>query len=313
VSVLLATRDRSELLRQTLDHLARQQAGALRWEIIVVDNGSTDRTPEVLADARSKLPLTTIHEPLSGKSRAVNRALDAARGELLILTDDDVIADPGWLGELHAASERWPRGALLGGRIEPRFPPGTPAWLERHPFAVTAFARYEPANGEGVVRCTPFGPNLALRRSTIGDVRFNESIGPNGRTYPMGCETELLRRLADRGAISVYVPSARVQHVVRPEQVRPAWLALRAFNFGRGHARELPDPPGPWLLGAPRYLWRQVAEAWLATLAGALRDEAERFSRRVRLHWLRGILHEYRIMTRDASATRSQPPPSARA
>ena len=65
-SVIFATRDRSSLLAQTLAHL-RRQTGAPRWELIVVDNGSTDETPSVLAGAAAELPLHLLHEPAAGK------------------------------------------------------------------------------------------------------------------------------------------------------------------------------------------------------------------------------------------------------
>ena len=75
LSVLIATRDRSKLLEATLDHLRYQDLLDIRWEVIVVDNGSVDDTPFVLTRAREQLPLVTLHEPRPGKNRALNSAL----------------------------------------------------------------------------------------------------------------------------------------------------------------------------------------------------------------------------------------------
>ena len=114
ISVIIATRNRADSLRRLLPRLLEQSPG-LAWELVVVHNGSTDDTAEVLAGMAGKL--RTVVEPLPGKSRALNRAMAAARGELLVFTDDDVEPDRAWLDEIAAAARRHPEVDCFGGRI----------------------------------------------------------------------------------------------------------------------------------------------------------------------------------------------------
>ena len=84
LSVVLATRDRAPILRRTLDALARLEAPPGGWQLIAVDNGSSDGTASLLGEYAQRLPLTPIHEPRPGKSRALNAALPALRGAYLV-------------------------------------------------------------------------------------------------------------------------------------------------------------------------------------------------------------------------------------
>src|SRR5262249_61120030 len=209
----------------------------------------TDATPAVLARARSRLPLIALHEPRPGKNYAVNRALAAARGELLIFTDDDVEPDPRWVAEHVAAARRWPDHAIFGGPVIPKLPPETPAWIREHPrLAAGAFAAWEPAREEGPCDAPPYGPNFAIRARRLDGVHFSEALGSKGAdTDLMGGETELLRRLHEAGDGVIFVPSAPVHHVITPAQLERGWLLRRWFRIGRTAARLDPDTRAPRL------------------------------------------------------------------
>ncbi len=295
-SVILATRDRGELLAQTLAHLARQTVGDLSWEVIVVDNGSTDSTPAVLASAAGRLPLQSLREPLPGKNRALNRALAAARGELLIFTDDDIIADPAWIANLIGAARRWPEATIFGGRIMLAFPPGTPEWLQQPIHGAMNFARYSPVEPEGPTAHLPNGPNFAVRACALQGLRYREDIGPQaGTAYVMGSETELILRLRDRGAGMVYVPSAVVQHVVQKGQLTDRYLLGRSYRLGRGHVRRHGDPAAAsFLLGAPRYLWRSAFASGAGYLLSLPLGRRRRLYHGLRFLFYLGCIREHR-------------------
>ena len=129
IGVVIATRDRAPSLERTLDHLGRQVLPGISWEIIVIDNNSSDNTSLVLQRASNYLPLLHFHEEIPGKNRALNKALEFAGGELIVFTDDDVIPDGEWLASLVAATCRWPNDSIFGGRLIPRFPTSTAEWL----------------------------------------------------------------------------------------------------------------------------------------------------------------------------------------
>ena len=301
VSVIITTHDRAQLLAATLEHLSHQETGNTSWELLVVDNASTDPTPMVLAQAPRGLPLIPLQETRLGKNLAVNRALERARGELLVFTDDDVIPAPDWIAELAAASRRWPEAEIFGGQTLVQYPQGTPEWLKTPWHGALNFARYSLRQAEGPTRHLPHGPNFALRAPALANLRFREDIGPRGNTeYAMGSETELLRRLVARGAQIIYVPGATVWHVVQPHQLEPASLYRRAFRFGKGEVRkgERFSEPGVTWFGAPHYLWGKLWYAAIRYLVYAFGGRQRRFEAGLQFHHLRGALHEHRAQSR---------------
>lgn len=305
-SILLATRDRAASLDRTLASIAAQTAPGIAWEILVADNGSTDETGAVLERWAARVPLRSVTEPAPGKNRALNQALGMARGGLLLFTDDDVVAQPGWIAAHAAAAARWPEHQIFGGRITPRFPPGPPAWALREPFVSVLFAAYDPGGAEGPTTELPFGPNYSLRAECMRGTGFDAAVGPNGSEYAMGGETELLRRLARAGARAVYVPGAAVEHMVRPEQLTERFALERARRFGRGlvHLGDVTWSPHR-LFGAPRYLTRLLIEAWLARTAARVgRDPYRRLVTEFRYRAVLGTLAECRESGRPCEPER---------
>jgi glycosyltransferase involved in cell wall biosynthesis len=304
VSVIIATRDRAELLAATLRHLAQQQPGAVTWEAIVVDNGSRDRTPDALREPPPGLPLVALSEPRPGKNRALNRALASARGALLLFSDDDVIPDSSWVAEMWAAASRWPEDDIFGGEVRLAFPDGTPPWL-REPFhPALNFARYGTDEPEGPTTRLPNGPNFAVRARALATLRFSESIGPDGTgAYAMGSETEMLERLRARGARFIYVPTAVVRHLVQPHQLGTRYLLGRSYRLGRGEVRRRAGrgAPPPRLFGAPRHLWREIAAAGAAAVASLPVGKQRRLAAALRVARLWGMIREHRTAARAAS------------
>lgn len=311
ISVILATRNRASILRDTLESFRALDPPGCGWELIVGDNGSTDATQDLLSEMENCLPLTHFVEQTPGKNRCLNRAIDLAQGSLFLFTDDDVIADRRWLQEMEAVAARWPQHSIFGGKITARFPPGTPSWLPKVNW-VGVFATYSPAPGEGVVSVAPNGPNLMVRRSALGATRYDESIGPAGANYAMGSETELMNRLASEGHAFVYAPHAIVEHVIRPEQVTHRWLRGRARRHGRGVARLTGPFHGPVLLGAPRYLWRRLATDAVKIASTLVRPAPRRLEAQRKFYFTLGMIQEYRFMRtrspRNAAPSRASGP-----
>ena len=109
-TIAICTWNRSDLLDKTLERMRQLVVPAgLRWEIVVVNNRCTDNTDEILARHTGPLPVRRVFEDKQGQSHARNAASLAARGELIIWTDDDVLVDSRWLAEMTAAGARSPR------------------------------------------------------------------------------------------------------------------------------------------------------------------------------------------------------------
>jgi glycosyltransferase involved in cell wall biosynthesis len=267
MSILIATRNRAKLLENTLDLLSRQALPDLRWEVIVVDNGSDDDTPTVLESALEKLPLHRFYEPQLGKSRCLNKALDMAKGELIVFTDDDITAPPEWLAELYRASVEHPDYNVFCGPIVPLYPPDKPDWFNPDsPHAVIAFSKFVFSQDEGPLEAEtlPFGPNYAVRKKSLTGLRFCHRLGPQrAGDSTLADETDLLQRLWERGERAFYVPTAGVSHHVDRRQFELDWLHERAFRWGRGLVRMKPDRKSIYLFGVPWYLWRRVPQYWI--------------------------------------------------
>jgi glycosyltransferase involved in cell wall biosynthesis len=308
LSVLIATRDRAQLLEATLGHLRRQQLDGVDWEVVVVDNGSTDETAAVLERAAAHLPLVVIGEPEAGKNRALNRALDAARGRLLVFTDDDMELAPDWLAGYCAAADRWPEYSIFCGPITPIYPDATPAWLREHPYAGPAYAKFSPPQAEGPLASAtlPFGGNYAVRARTMSGIRFCLKLGPKGKSFPLGDETELLRRLCAQGERVVYLPEANTGHCIQPHQITLDWLFKRAFNIGRGMARLNPNHNAAGGAGGPWPARYQLALNWARQALSAFSGERRRFEAGAQFQYLRGRLFEQKLMAAEAKETRPE-------
>jgi len=299
----MATRDGAATLPRVLDAYCRLAEPDGGWRLLIVDNGSADGTPALLADYAGRLPLRPLHEARPGKNVALNLALAAALerpgadDELFIFTDDDATPAPDWLLQWRACAESQPGYGVFGGAITADWEAAPPAWLLKlAPLGVT-FGLTAPELRDGpVYPGLVWGANMAVRRGAFAaGQRFDTTVGPNGGAYAMGSETELTRRLARAGWRAWFCGGARVAHRIRASQETPAYVLRKAWRFGRG--KYLQDSPGsfPELLGVPRWMLAR----YLCQLAGLARaalsgDADARFVRRWELAYLRGYFYEAR-------------------
>ena len=130
ITVIFSSYNGAKRLPRTLASLTGQDFLTESWELIAVDNNSSDNTSQVLESFLDKLPMTVISHPVPGKSRALNAALNIARGDFIVFTDDDIRADPHWLSALAKCAAEHAEYGIFGGRIVPEWET-TPA---RDPF-----------------------------------------------------------------------------------------------------------------------------------------------------------------------------------
>lgn len=216
-SVLICTHQRAAELDLTLQSLARLYLpNDMTWEVVVVDNASTDRTPAVIDSWRSRpLPIRSVAEPKLGIQHARNAALREGRGDLFVFLDDDVTADPQLLAAYRDAARLHPDVTYFGGRIIPTFDhdpsPLALTMLRQRP---TIFSRCDlsPTMREMGPLEGGYSANLCLRRSKLMGCTFEPGFGHIGGDGVSGEETAYLYRLAKAGAKGLWVPGAMVQH-----------------------------------------------------------------------------------------------------
>jgi glycosyltransferase involved in cell wall biosynthesis len=299
LTVLLATRNRAQILREVLDSYCHLHAPASGWKLVVVDNGSTDSTPEVLAEFAGRLPLQSVCESKSGKNVALNTGLGLVEGDLVVLTDDDAFPVPDWLVRLRETADQQPSYSMFGGVVVPRWEAPPPPWI-RWVEAGPAYTVTDSSLREGPIEPHHvFGPNMALRSSIFQTgARFDTEIGPSGSTYAMGSETELVLRLASQGHKAWHVKGAVVEHYIRKEQLQPVWIRQRAIRFGRGqyrlYGREQNAGARLWR-GVPIHLFRRAfKKAAVAALAWISFRKETLFRARWRLNVFLGEIAEAR-------------------
>lgn len=273
LTVVFATHNGERTLNQVLEACERLDPPPGGWRLVVVDNASTDRTRDLLADRvrAGRLPIRVLAETGRGKNRALNRALDEVDGDLVVFTDDDVLPEPGWLVALRAAADAHPDHAIFGGTIRPAFLAPPPPWLvgSGAPQGVL-YAVTDCAEGACPADAV-WGPNMAIRREVFArGFRFDPAVGPGvGAQYPMGSETEFTTRLERHGHRAWFVERAVVRHLVRPAQMTETFVAGRAYRHGFGVCRYQPGLMAsrwPRLQGVPLRLLPKIL-GWTAAAA----------------------------------------------
>lgn len=265
LSVAVCTWNRAHLLRHTLESMTRLNApSGLEWELLVINNNSTDDTDDVVASFANRLPIRAFVEPQSGKSYALNRAVDEATGDYLLITDDDVLVDPEWLHGYGVGFRRHPEAAVFGGPITAWFAGDPPRWL------VDAFHQVEFAYaalhlGEEIIaldgRNGPFGANMAIRMEDQRKHRYDPALGPRPGSGLRGEETAVVKAILAGGAEGYWVPEARVRHHIPLERQTTAYLREWYRGWGEQLVRTRKHAPTRMLLGRPLWLWREVVEA----------------------------------------------------
>lgn len=266
VTVAICTRNRAGPLRRVLGSLCSLVIpGGAQWEVIVVDNGSSDGTGDVLREFAGRLPLRPLFEPHPGVSWARNRALNEARGRYICWTDDDVLLDPNWLAAYLEAFRRHPEAALFGGPIEPvleatarpLFERGKQCWPLAGPYAVRSpgpVRRPMALQGCDV----PYGANFAVRTAEQRSFPYDERLGTSPLINRLADELDVIYRIMQQGSSGWWVPDAQVLHMIPQERQTLRYLVAYYRRVGETIAWLHDNQPGSNIHemdGPPLFAW----------------------------------------------------------
>jgi glycosyltransferase involved in cell wall biosynthesis len=272
VSLIIPTYRRPADVLRCLESV---QAQALeQFEIVVVDNAADGSLRDQVADLsrNSARPLRYVPEPALGLHNARHAGVRAARGDVLIFTDDDATFDSHWLAAYADAFDAHPSMAAAGGPVRPVWETQPPRWLldfmRLYPGMFPILSLMEPFQefrlaADGLF----FGVNMAVRRDALID---SGGFNPDsfGRYWLGDGETGLNRSLWRRGALIGYVPEAVVFHHVPPERMTTRYFRRRQANDGAAdmYARFHPNgkPSLPALLRATAEIVAGAARDWVA-------------------------------------------------
>ncbi|MGL5083416.1 MAG: glycosyltransferase [Microcoleaceae cyanobacterium] len=234
ISAIICTHNRDQYLGAAIDSLLNQDFAA--FEVIVVDNASSDRTREVVEDRLPHPRLNYVYEPVTGLSVARNRGAKVAQSAILAYLDDDAVASPQWLQVLCQAYQDNEKLAIAGGKVTLIWPPGVtePVWLS--PGLAGNLGAYDlgpdPVNitHPGL---TPRGLNYSIRRSFLEHIGgFDLNLGRVGKRLLSNEELMTTELALNQGWQVVYLPEALVAHNVAPERVNQSWFLERGWWQG---------------------------------------------------------------------------------
>jgi GT2 family glycosyltransferase len=275
-TIVICTYNRAAMLAEALASLGslRMRPG-VSYEILVVDNASTDETPQVVASLAqdAKTPLRRVCETRRGVAAARNRGIDEAHAEWIAFFDDDQLADPDWLQKLldaAAASKAW----CVGGAVRVCGPDGAAVALP--PVCRQLLGeKIGGTAGRYGLRSSPGTGNLLVHRSVFERVgRFDESL-------QRGEDTDLFIRMRRAGIECWYTPEARIDHRIPATRLEPAYFVEISRGAGASVVpRDVAERGRAWLpllwllrlgkngaLQAPRLAWARIrgdADAQLA-------------------------------------------------
>jgi glycosyltransferase involved in cell wall biosynthesis len=236
ISVVICTRNRADLLRHALASVVDQPFPRAEFEIIVVDNASTDRTPAVVAEFQGAAQVRYLREERIGLCIARNTGWRAASGRHVAFFDDDAIALPGWLAAIRDgfASASGSVG-VIGGRVDPIWEQRRPAWLaDEIAGSLTIVDWGEPGRViPDIRREWLVGANMAVPRELLAEIGgFHPWLDRVGNQLLSSGDVFLQMELIRRGYQCVYLPAMAIQHRVPASRLTRRWFLRRFYWQG---------------------------------------------------------------------------------
>ena len=242
LSVILCTYNRSNGLIRTLKSLQSQDLPKnFVWEVVVVDNNSTDDTPEKVREfaESSELVVRYVKEKKQGLSHARNKGVAEARGKYLHFTEDDEIADKDLIREIYGTFETF-QCDCVGGRIYLKLEDEMPRWLTKDLWGFLGYLNYGDNALPMDEQRYPFGGNMTFSREVFDRIGlFNINMGRKGNQLFGGEEVDFFRRLLSAGGKGVYQPKALVYHII--DKLRLKKTYFRTLHYNEGMQRALLD------------------------------------------------------------------------
>lgn len=287
LSVVICTWNRSAALRDTLSTFAVMNFPyGFGWELLVVDNASTDDTASVVASVAKQLSLTYLLEPTPGLSSARRAGVARARGSWIAWLDDDVLLAPGWMQAIAQVVTERPELDYAAGPTQLHFDGAPPRWLQMAFKGVSNFYSVRDL-GAGDFPLgqndDPYGANMLVRRGWHERFSFDDALGFSHGKLVGGEESQLFARIRSAGGNGWWVGGMAVKHVVLRDRHRLAWLNRRLRSAGdeivglgvrRGRAV---------ILGAPAWMWLDFVRSAVAALVPISLEKSVRHLARARV------------------------------
>lgn len=237
VSIIVCTRNRSHLLIAGLESLLNQDADPKSYEVVVVDNNSTDKTADVVRQFKtdSKVRVTYVKEPTLGLSHARNRGVTQSSGAYLLFIDDDAKIESDYIATL-LSSLAEAKPDIVGGPILPFYNTHKPKWFK------DTYQMRSHGDEKKYLKQDEYlsGSNLCINRKIVGEVGgFDPNYGMIGSQRGYGEETlfQLAARKAKKTIKVLYDPDLVVYHLVSASKMSITYQLASHFQQGRSNHR----------------------------------------------------------------------------
>ena len=303
ISVIISTYNRCDMLPAALESVLAQAANGVRYEVIIVDNNSTDQTRDVVESfiARRCGNVRYVFEGKQGLSHARNAGIATALAPLVAFTDDDVRAATDWIASIKRAFDDHPEVAFVGGKVLPQWLGEPPAWLTNKHWAPLAIVDYgdEPFYVDTQKPLCLVGANLIFRREVFEQVglfkpdlqRVKDGVGSME-------DHEFLLRVWATGGRGLYDPRIVMTAEVQTERMTKEYH--RRWHTGHGHfyaimRSEEIERGDARLFDVPAHLYKNLLKSVFGWLAQSLRAREElAFEHETELRFFRGFFRQRR-------------------
>lgn len=236
ISVIICTYNRDKYIYNVLDSLARNDFPKIHYEIVLIDNNSTDSTQETVERFSKAWPdvcLRCFIETRQGLSYARNRGIEEAKGDVLVFLDDDAFVGEKYLHNLSQTLASNPSISSFGGKITPLFENGkTPKWLCRWTLSWVSSLDMGESIAE-FAKGYPIGANMGFRKEVFSVCGgFNTSLGRVGKNLMGGEEKEMFLRIRRNKYGIFYIPGIEVHHIIPVSRTTNEYISRLGKGIG---------------------------------------------------------------------------------
>lgn len=248
VTFIICSYNRAEYLDDTLKSLYEHHpSNAPEYELLVVDNNSSDHTPEVVEKYQKSTnkngnPVRYIKETKQGLSHARNRGIREAEAPNVVFLDDDIQATPSLIPTWCSFFAKHPSAVAAGGKNHIQFDAPRPPWMSYFLLPLLAYHDLGDSIKKYPANKYPFGCNMGFKKSIFDQVgMFDIELGRKGKSLNAGEEKEIFKRIQELGKDIYYLPDAFLYHRVGAERLTVDYVRRQALGLGQSMKLRMAD------------------------------------------------------------------------
>jgi len=236
ISIIICTYNREDIIGKCLDALSIQSCSENNYEIVLVNNNSSDSTEQICLNFKNDnkdIDFNYFVETKQGLSAARNRGIKEAKYNLLAFIDDDAMACEGYAQEVIRFFNRNGTAVALGGKILPMYETVRPKWMSKYLEPLMSVIDLGDKDREFPKNKFPIGANMVFRKSVFNEIDgFNENLGRTGKNMLGGEEKDLFNRIKQRNGLIWYSPKPWVYHHVPDKRLTVEFVKKQALGIG---------------------------------------------------------------------------------